>query len=207
MSYVKEVELEHILTFMRDYNFKVFEKEYSVNIYLLRSDNNQAGKFDDVIGLFYWDRWKKLNEMRFRGTTEAGRYYLNNPLNVDGTAIILPGQYKGSHKIGLHKGTPALEQKGNMKYIRDANKDGVLNFELAQDEDNIIEGNFKTNIHTVVNDTPGRQIGRASAGCPVIASTFEYAIFFAACKASSEIYGNSFTTTLITENELKEFML
>ena len=60
----------------------------------------------------YGNAWETL---LCDATTDPGLYYLEHPMNVDGTAILIPGQYIGSHKTGLHKGDHALIQCGKLR--------------------------------------------------------------------------------------------
>ena len=70
-------------------------------------------------------------------------------MNKDGVAILKPGQYRGSHKLGLHQGKyEALRQKSPVKVYRDNNKDG--DYDLI--EENVQEGIFGINIHKQVQE-------------------------------------------------------
>jgi hypothetical protein len=52
-----------------------------------------------------------------------------NLLNPKGAAILVPGQYCGSHAIGLHQGKyRALRQVKPLPVYRDSNKD--MNYDL-----------------------------------------------------------------------------
>lgn len=63
-------------------------------------------------------------------TTDPGLYYLQNPMNVNGTGILVHGQYIDSHILDYHgKGLRrhrAWRQCGNLNVYRDNNKDSVL---------------------------------------------------------------------------------
>jgi len=43
-----------------------------------------------------------------------------------GTAILVPGQYRGAYALGYHFGKPALQQVGNLKLFRDNDLDEQL---------------------------------------------------------------------------------
>ena len=59
-------------------------------------------------------------------------------------AILKPGQYRGSHKIGLHQGRyEALKQQRAVKVYRDNNRDGKYDL----NEINVHEGIYGINIH------------------------------------------------------------
>ncbi|MEI2737870.1 MAG: hypothetical protein V9F01_03695 [Chitinophagaceae bacterium] len=58
----------------------------------------------------------------FRATTDPGNYWLKTFMNRNGTAILKPGQYKHSHRIGVHRGKyQALVQQNPVTVLRDDN--------------------------------------------------------------------------------------
>ena len=80
--------------------------DYNLNIIGIRSE--QGGKvtnrFDDFM-LVTWYVGGVLNSRVYAITTEPGRYYMKDKLgNSKGTAILVPGQYRGCWQIGLHNG-------------------------------------------------------------------------------------------------------
>jgi len=156
----------------------------------------------------YYDDKRKAHVHYFDCTTTPGNHWLLNPLNVNGTAIMVPGQYRGLYKIGLHnrsrpsRSYEALEQKGIAKYYRDNNKDNKLDFTSK-----IYEGNNKTNIHRAASSGWSTFIDKWSAGCQVITgkyteNTTNWDKFMELCKLSSRRYSNSFTYTLLTTDDL-----
>ena len=80
--------------------------DYDVNIIGVRNSktkNRVTNAFDDCITLSY----KINNEWQFhcyKCTTDPGTHWVENLLNPNGVAILKPGQYRSSHKIGLHQG-------------------------------------------------------------------------------------------------------
>jgi hypothetical protein len=120
--------------------YKWFENgDYNLNIVGIRnsSTNNEiTNKFDDLLtvsykidGVWYFHQWE--------ATTDPGLHWAENLLNKDGVAILVPGQYSGSHKIDLHQGKySALKQQKPLKVYRDNNKDGK--YDML--EENIKEG-------------------------------------------------------------------
>ena len=87
-------------------------------------------------------------------------------MNDKGVAILKPGQYRGSHTIGLHQGKyEALKQGGKVKVYRDANRD------MNYDEKVIQEGVFGINIHKAgANST---YVENWSEGCQVFSFSRE----------------------------------
>jgi hypothetical protein len=133
-------------------------------------------------------------------------------MDKNGTAIMVPGQYKGAYTIGIHGrtwasgGYKALEQKAPMVYVRDNSKDERLDFELYRNpelfKNNRIVANLKTNIHRASKLESVPLIGRYSAGCQVFQKPEEFNEFLSLCEIAARQYGNSFTYTLIEERDL-----
>jgi len=108
------------------------EKDYpisnGVNICGVRAIDQVSNRFDDVFVVF-----DKHTTMVVRGTTDPGLYYLKNPLSVNGCAIVPEGFHKDIWSRGLHKGKySALVQTGNIRVIRDYNKDNLINYTIPQ---------------------------------------------------------------------------
>jgi len=115
--------------------------------------------------------------------------------NGTGTARVVPGQYPGSHHVGLHQGKyEALKQKANVKVYRDANKD------MTYDETKITEGVYGINIHKAGLDSTW--IDHWSHGCQVFKRVKDFDEFMKICKAAAKAQGNSFTYTLIESKDI-----
>ena len=121
--------------------------------------------------------------------------------NKKGVAILKPGQYRSSHKIRKHQGRyEALGQQKPVKVYRDANLDNK--YDLI--EESISEGLFGINIHraTKYAGKKSTQIDKWSAGCQVIASNDDFAVFMKICRQARDLWGNSFTYTLIESKDI-----
>ena len=103
-------------------------KGYDVNIVGVRNSSTNGivtNRFDDSLTVSYKDLNGKWCFHCFDATTDPGSHWEKNLLNKDGVAILKPGQYRGSHKIGLHQGRyEALKQQRAVKVYRDNNRDG-----------------------------------------------------------------------------------
>ena len=185
--------------------YKYFTSEnYDLNIIGIR--NSETGgkvtnKFDDWVTLSYKDENGKWFYHEFEATTDPGSHWERNLLNKDGVAILVPGQYRGSHTIGLHQGKyEALRQHKPLKVYRDNNKDGVYDFL----EENIHEGIYGINIHRATSREGGKsvQIDKWSAGCQVIAANADFKLFMELVNKAAKLYGNSFTYTLIESKDI-----
>ena len=134
-------------------------------------------------------------------TTDPGKYWVDNLMNPDGVAIVVPGQYRGSHKLRLHQGKYlALGQQKPVKVYRDNNRDGK--YDLL--EESIDEGLFGINIHRATGRAGGTSIrvDKWSAGCQVIADNDDWHQFLDICQTTREIWGNSFSYTLLESKDI-----
>ena len=120
-------------------------------------------------------------------------------LNPKGTAILVPGQYRGCWQIGLHNGKyEALVQKKPVSVYRDGNKDLIYDL----DPKKIDKGVFGINIHRSNPYGESATVDNWSAGCQVFASSKDFKEFMELCGKQKAMYGNSFTYTLLDEKDL-----
>lgn len=195
---------EQIKNAVESKGYKWFEGgDYNLNIVGVRNSDTHGAvtnKFDDKLTVSYSvDGEMKYHE--FDATTDPGSHWEKNLLNKDGVAILKPGQYRGSHKIGLHQGKyEALRQQKPVKVYRDNNKDGK--YDLL--EENVHEGIFGINIHraTKWEGKKSTQIDKWSAGCQVIAANDDFRLFMEIANKAKDTWGNSFTYTLIESKDL-----
>lgn len=189
-----------LYTIMKNKGYKFFTKgKYNINIIGIRKDNIHTNSFDDELHLIYRDELSIVHKI-YKVTTDPGFFYLENPMRVSGTAILCPGQYSGAYKIAKHRGKyDALCQRGIVKIYRDSNKDLVLD----KDAETIHEGYFGINIHRSNSSRESTNVDKWSAGCQVFSDPKSFSDFMDIVKKSSEIYGNSFTYTLLKEEDLR----
>lgn len=195
---------EQIEATMKSKGFKYFTGgEYDVNIIGIRNSetkNRVTNAFDDCVTISY----KVEGEWQFhcfKATTDPGTHWVENVMNDKGVAILKPGQYRGSHKLRLHAGKYlALGQKEPVKVYRDNNRDDQ--YDLL--EENVQEGIFGINIHraTSRSGSTSTRIDKWSAGCQVIASNDDWHEFLDICQTSREIWGNSFSYTLLESKDI-----
>lgn len=173
---------------------------YNLNIVGVRNSNTNyqiTNLFDDILCVCY----KKDGIQQYKEypiTTEPGLYYSQNLLDANGVAIMVPGQYQGGWKLGLHQGKyEALVQRKPVKVYRDKDKDKVYDL----DAQTIQEGFFGINIHKSGWDS--QQINKWSAGCQVFKKESDFNEFISICKEAIKIWGNSYTYTLIESKDIK----
>ena len=195
---------QQIATAVKSKDYKWFENgNYNLNIVGVRNAetlNEVTNKFDDYITLSYKvdGEW---NYHCFDCTTDPGKHWVENIMRKEGVAILKENQYRGSHKIGLHQGKyEALRQQKSVQVYRDNDLDS--NYDLL--EENIQEGIFGINIHraTKWEGKKSTQIDKWSAGCQVIAANDDFRLFMEICNKAKDVWGNSFTYTLINSNDL-----
>ena len=199
-----------LLTKCTAYNFEKLFKEkgyawftkgnYNLNIVGIRSNNNNkvTNQYDDILIVDY-NTGNGHKRVCYTITTEPGKYYMQNLGNPKGTAILVPGQYRGCWQIGLHRGKyKALCQKKEVKVYRDGNK----NMTYDMTSESINKGIFGINIHRSNEAWTRKTIDKYSAGCQVFNNHIEFNSFMRLCEEQRKLYGNSFTYTLINEDDM-----
>jgi hypothetical protein len=211
----------------KGYHMFKSDTSYDLNIWGVRTINQHAGDFDDWLFVFTNTIFE-----HYKVTVDPSDLYLLTPIHPLGTAIIKPGQYRGVWSLGYHKNSkdhPALVQSKPITVIRDFNRDGTLDFdkpeylyarnnvngkgitEFYNDQNKVIfrthEGLFGINCHRASKWKILEKIGLHSAGCVVHYDPTRYdKEFIPLIKKAVEVWGNSFTFTLITERELRTFL-
>ena len=176
------------------------KKDYNLNIIGVRSKAKIrcTNLFDDFIIVDYYCNNVHHRKL-YEATTTPGLYYLENPMNTKGTAIMVPGQHLNCYTIGKHKNKyKALVQTKAIKVYRDNNKDDIYDM-LPDTIEETLSG---LNIHRTNEYFKSKQIDKWSAGCQVFASPSDFKSFMTLCEKQAELYSNSFTYTLIEEQDL-----
>ena len=175
------------------------EGVYNLNIIGIRAAGvNITNSFDDILVLVYKTPNGSWSRQLYQITTDPGQSYMAKPCNPKGTAILVPGQYKGAYKIGIHRGKyRALCQKKPVKVYRDNNKNAIYDY----DPNNLEEGMFGINIHKAGKTS--KRVDTWSAGCQVFSSETEFKAFMNFCqKQIDNKRGETFTYTLLKEEDL-----
>ena len=179
--------------------YRIFLRPYELNIVGVRSDSVKPNSFDDTIYVFFNNSEGKLVEHKFPATTDPGTYWLRNPMNPQGTAILKEGQYLNCYGLGLHRGKYlAVVQKRPVNVIRDYNRDAFLDFMNGKEEN----GLFGINIHRASEIGTTKVVDKYSAGCQVFSNQTEFIKFLQLCERHKNLYGNVFTYTLLDERAL-----
>jgi len=188
----------YIIKTLKAKDYAVFEndtKNFNINIVGVRTDDNTANSFNDWM-IIFWKYGGWWNNMTFPISADPGTYWRENPMNVKGTAILKPGQYSGMWQVGKHQGKyDALVQRKPCTVYRDNNKDNVLDTNSSTDS-----GLFAINHHKAGKNST--QVDKWSAGCQVQPNEDLFDIEMRIFKQAAENWGNSFTYTLIHQNDL-----
>jgi hypothetical protein len=189
---------ERIKEVFKSMGYAFFENgDFNLNIIGIRNLNGRdANTFNDELHLIYNENGQEVHKI-YEFTVDPGLTYRTDPMNPKGCAILVPGQYRSVYALGMHKGYKALVQKKNMKVYRDGSKDRKLDFDTASIEEG---SGFGINIHKAGKDSDS--VNNWSAGCQVFKKESDFDGFIEICEKSAQKYGNSFTYTLITSEEI-----
>ena len=195
-----KMSIEHLKSIIKSKGYSFFTKgNYNVNIIGVRSPNLIANSFDDTMLCAYKvsGQWV-LKEWQI--TTDAGKYWLQHPMNEKGCALLVPNQYRGVYKIDKHGGRyeALCQRNGQVEVYRDDNKDQILDFNDVTKE----WGMFGINIHRSNPYTESSVVEKWSAGCQVFKKVDDFHEFMEICRTAKDIWGNTFSYTLI---ESKDF--
>ena len=169
---------------------------YNINLVGIRSKDLDSNNFNDFMCVAYCDGYNNILHT-FPITTDPGIYYRENPCNVNGTAILAPGQHRGLWKIGKHKGKyPALVQNKEAKVYRDNDQDDQIDF-----NGEIESGIFGINCHHARYEGESRQVDKWSAGCQVFANYDDHKLFMDLCARAAKNFGSVFSYTLLEEEK------
>lgn len=192
------------VTISKGYNW--WEGEYNPFLYAVRSRSLIVDLWNDILGVCYIDKFGNRINLMHKGSTKPGLNWLKDKTgNVNGTAILPPGQYRKCWTIGEHNGYPALCQAapGVFQVWRDNDKDGRFDFQGPLYND--VSG---LNMHTesLLKDT--ERVGWYSAGCQVRAFDKEHFMVMNILGMSVPSWGPLFSYTLLEERDFlsEEFL-
>lgn len=170
---------------------------YNLNLIGIRAADQKSNAFNDCVAVaFRFDGTPCC--LVFAATTDPGGYWREQPANVAGTAIVVPGQYPGLWSIGKHRGSyTALVQRGPITVYRDNNRDAVLDTDTPKES-----GYFGINCHRAAQYLPPNTVDRWSAGCQVLRNPLDFDLLMALCRRAEPLWGNRFSYTLMEEADL-----
>ena len=200
----KKCETYDFEKLFKEKGYAYFTKgNYNLNIIGIRSNNKNkvTNIYDDVLVVIYNTPTQQNVRQIYNITTEPGKYYMMKELgNKKGTAILVPGQYRSTWQLALHRGKyKALCQRKPVKVYRDGNKDAIYDMKSEK----IDTGIFGINIHRSDKLFTRTTVDQYSAGCQVFNNPKDFDAFIRFCEKQKELYGNNFTYTLINEEDMK----
>jgi len=115
--------------------------------------------------------------------------------------FVVPNQYRGVYKIDKHRNKyyALCQRNGEVEVYRDDTKDQILNFDDATKQ----WGYFGINIHRSNPYSESTSVDKWSAGCQVFKKVEDFNEFMTICNKAREEWSNSFTYTLIKQEDLK----
>lgn len=192
--------LQKLRAILRHKKFKLYTRPYELNIVGLRSASTLPNRFDDEIHVFYKINPMTWNYHIFKATTDPGTFWLRNPMQTQGTAILAEGQYVNAYALGLHRGLyKALVQQKPVTIIRDYDRDAKLDFYNGTKT----TGMYGINIHRANKIGTTKTVDKNSAGCQVFENADSFEQFMLLCERHRKKYGNQFTYTLIDFRAVK----
>lgn len=195
---------------MRRFGYPITGKHYEMNMIGIRADESRSDSFDDV---FYATRNRAhaVESIVTPFTSDPGKHWLLNPLNVRGTAIMVPGFYSKVYKSGKHKGQyEAFVQSAPIAFVRDNNKNNALDFDLYRDpdkrRDHLKWEIIGANIHRAAEFRILANVGPNSAACQVlqVAPVFNQLITWR--DEHVRMHGDQFSYALIEERDMVKIL-
>lgn len=164
-----------------------------------KKDKSNVNYFEDtLINMIYKNTG--LTSKTYTITTTPGLFYLKNPINSKGTAILKEGYYENCWAYGKHKGHDALVQVGKMTVYRDSDKDEEIDLDVPTEE-----GLFGINCHGRYFDGKSvdwnKEINRWSAGCTVFENNVELSDFLSDCLIHLRVGHGKFSYILLNEED------
>ena len=190
--------IQKIRNIARRNGYVIYDKPYQLNIWGFRANTEVPNSFDDELHVFFnisktaRNKWAYLV---FKITTDPGTYWLKNPMNPRGTAILKAGQYENAYRIDKHRGKyyALCQRLKKVTVIRDYDRDSLLDFNNGKEQ----TGMFGINIHRARQLGTTYLIDKFSAGCQVFKNVSDFNFFMKLCEIHRKLYGNSFTYTLV----------
>jgi len=195
-----KLSVKYLQDIIEGMGYAFFTKgDYNLNIIGVRNPNLVANSFDDTMICAYKtdDEWV-VKEWEI--TTDAGKYWLENPMNEDGCALLVPNQYRGVYSMDLHGGKyeALCQRNGEVEVYRDDDKDQILDFDDVTKQ----WGMFGINIHRSNPYSQSSVVEKWSAGCQVFKKVDDFNDFMDICSRARGVWGNDFTYTLIKDEDL-----
>lgn len=195
--------LNSIIKTAKEKGYTIDTRPFALNLIGVRNSKaTDQNTFDDNIAYFYYDSNGELNGEVAPATTDPSTYWLEQPMNTAGAAILKSGEYRNTWQIGLHRGKyEALVQVKPVVTIRDNDRNAYINYFAPTSE-----GLYGINIHRASRGKNNIAIiDKDSAGCQVFRDENDFNQMMSLAKISKAKYGNTFSYILIDgRDEIKK---
>lgn len=171
---MEKLTTAQILALYEAKKYPLIKNPYYPNLFGVRKETNVPNKFDDFVGAIWKDKSGEWRSCCYEATTDPGKYWLEHPMNVNGTAIVVPGFYTKVYRVATHTGYPAYKQVRPMTYVRDNNKNGIIDWLYRIAGSKTFTEVAATNLHRANQKAVSNVVDKWSAGCQVVASPTEY---------------------------------
>ncbi|MBK9256729.1 MAG: hypothetical protein IPM42_14680 [Saprospiraceae bacterium] len=193
----------------KGYSYFTGSKPYNLNLWGVRKQYGDIDKFDDLIGLSYFDEGGNEQFFTHKATVDPGKYnLLEKTMHPLGTFILAPGQYRGCWRTGFHNASkptkyPALVQKAGYTGFKGW-RDNLLNGKIDRILDS--NGQFFNNV-TGLNmhrssSSYATIVGKYSAACQVRQHNSSHLRVMEIIQKALQYYPDSFSYTLFDEEEV-----
>lgn len=196
---------------MGELGMEVFDaRPFDLTLFGIRSRRrDNADEWDDWLGVLFHDG-ERDRVVVGPGTTTPGQYALEHPTRSAGVATMLADrQYRGMWELGLHgtsqgRGYPAFHQVGHTAFVRDADRDTVLDVDaLARDPSLVVSGQASVvgaNGHRASEFRLADVVGRYSYLCQVWREFWVFESILALARAQVAAgWGDRFSYALLNE--------
>lgn len=194
--------IEQIIKVCKNFDYTIYE-DGRLNLIGIRARSKTVNVFNDSLFVI----WKENNEWIYKKyiiTTEPGLSSLLKPINKNGCAILVEGQYVDTYTIDIHalgkrsQHEALCQRLQPVRVYRDNNKNSSIELSVKA-----IEPAYGINIHRAsgILDITAK-VEAYSAGCQVFQSSKSFKEFMDLCKSKRELHNNRFTYTLINEKDL-----
>lgn len=186
--------------------YRFFTGAWNPNVMGIRCKARTAGQWDDLMVLAYEDDRGQGQVHLYPGTTDPGLPWLQGKgvtPHPQGTAILTPQQARGCWEVGptqLHRNRyPCFKQVGPLEFVRDGDRDALLDIEQLIAEGKVEQGVRGFNGHRASAHAAVSSVGLYSAACQVwrMPGDFLHALDFVTWAA--QWYGSRVTYTLLDQ--------
>ena len=179
--------LKRLKGFLQRRGFELYTKPMQLNIVGLR--NKDKSKSDEL-HVFYKINARNWNYHVYELISDTAKVWKGKPSKTP--VLLLEGQYKEAYRIGKRDGkTDALLQVKPVEVVHNYDRDALFNNTTTGEQVSGID----IICSTYTNDT--LTISKAEEGCQVILGKENFDELMKLCAMQSQLYGNSFTYTLI----------